>query len=197
MYAIIATGGKQYKVAEGDVIKVERLGAAAGEAVTFDQVLAVNNGEMKIGCPTVEGATVSATVVKEGKGKKVIVYKYKRKTGYHKKNGHRQLFTEVKIEKINATGVEVKGHAGYDEYGKDIVCAAVSVLTVNMANSVEKFTDDGFKGSVDEKTGQFIFHFTGTVSAESKLLMDSLILGLTDIAESYGDKYIKIRFREV
>ena len=66
-----------------------------------------------------------------------------------------------------------------------------------MANSVEKFTDDGFKGSVDEKTGQFIFHFTGTVSAESKLLMDSLILGLTDIAESYGDKYIKIRFREV
>ena len=76
-------------------------------------------------------------------------------------------------------------------------CAAVSVLTVNMANSVEKFTDDGFKGSVDEKTGQFIFHFTGTVSAESKLLMDSLILGLTDIAESYGDKYIKIRFREV
>ena len=95
MYAIIATGGKQYKVAEGDVIKVERLG-------TFDQVLAVNNGEMKIGCPTVEGATVSATVVKEGKGKKVIVYKYKRKTGYHKKNGHRQLFTEVKIEKINA-----------------------------------------------------------------------------------------------
>lgn len=79
MYAIIATGGKQYKVAEGDVIKVERLGAAAGEAVTFDQVLAVNNGEMKIGCPTVEGATVSATVVKEGKGKKVIVYKYKEK----------------------------------------------------------------------------------------------------------------------
>ena len=102
MYAIIATGGKQYKVAEGDVIKVEKLGAAAGEAVTFDQVLAVNNGEMQIGCPTVNGATVSATVVKEGKGKKVIVYKYKRKSGYPKKNGHRQLFTEVKIDKINA-----------------------------------------------------------------------------------------------
>ena len=62
----------------------------------------VNNGEMQIGCPTVNGATVSATVVKEGKGKKVIVYKYKRKSGYHKKNGHRQLFTEVKIDKINA-----------------------------------------------------------------------------------------------
>ena len=102
MYAIIATGGKQYKVAEGDIINVEKLGVAAGEAVTFDQVLAVNNGELAIGCPTVEGATVSATVVKEGKGKKVIVYKYKRKTGYHKKNGHRQQFTKVKIEKINA-----------------------------------------------------------------------------------------------
>ena len=102
MYAIIATGGKQYKVAEGDIINVEKLGVAAGEAVTFDQVLAVNNGELAIGCPIVEGATVSATVVKEGKAKKVIVYKYKRKSGYHKKNGHRQQYTQVKIEKINA-----------------------------------------------------------------------------------------------
>lgn len=102
MYAIIATGGKQYKVAEGDVIKVERLGAGAGETVTFDQVLAVNNGELQIGCPTVAFSTVTATVEKEGKAKKVIVYKYKRKTGYHKKNGHRQLYTQVKIEKINA-----------------------------------------------------------------------------------------------
>ena len=102
MYAIIATGGKQYKVAEGDVIKVERLGAGAGETVTFDQVLVVNNGELQIGCPTVSGATVTATVEKEGKAKKVIVYKYKRKTGYHKKNGHRQAYTQVKIEKINA-----------------------------------------------------------------------------------------------
>ena len=102
MYAIIATGGKQYKVAEGDIIKIEKLGVEAGQTVTFDKVLAVNNGELSIGCPTVEGATVTATVVKEGKGKKVIVYKYKRKTGYHKKNGHRQLFTQVKIDKINA-----------------------------------------------------------------------------------------------
>ena len=102
MYAIIATGGKQYKVAEGDIIKIEKLGVEAGETVTFDKVLAVNNGELSIGCPTVEGATVTATVVKEGRGKKVIVYKYKRKTGYHKKNGHRQLFTQVKIDKINA-----------------------------------------------------------------------------------------------
>ena len=102
MYAIIATGGKQYKVAEGDVIKVEKLGAAAGENVVFDQVLVVSGDDVKVGNPTVEGATVTASVVKEGKAKKVIVYKYKRKTGYHKKNGHRQLFTEIKIDKINA-----------------------------------------------------------------------------------------------
>ncbi len=102
MYAIIATGGKQYTVSEGDVIKVEKLGVAAGETVTFDQVLFVNNGEAKVGEPTVAGATVTASVIEEGKAKKLIVYKYKRKTGYHKKNGHRQLFTKVKIEKINA-----------------------------------------------------------------------------------------------
>ena len=101
MYAIIATGGKQYKVAEGDIINVEKLGVAAGEAVSFDQVLAVNNGSLVIGNPTVSGAKVSATVVEEGRAKKVIVYKYKRKTGYHKKNGHRQAYTKVKIEKIN------------------------------------------------------------------------------------------------
>ena len=102
MYAIIATGGKQYKVSEGDIIRVEKLGDPAGETVTFDQVLAVNNDGLVVGCPTVEGATVVASVVKEGKAKKVVVYKYKRKTGYHKKNGHRQLFTQVKIDKINA-----------------------------------------------------------------------------------------------
>ena len=102
MYAIIATGGKQYKVAEGDIIKVEKLGVEAGGTVTFDQVLVVNNGELAVGNPTVANASVSATVVEEGKNKKIIVYRYKRKYGYHKKNGHRQPYTKVKIEKINA-----------------------------------------------------------------------------------------------
>ena len=101
MYAIIATGGKQYKVAEGDIIKVEKLGAEAGETVTFDQVLAVSNEGLKVGSDVAD-ATVTASVLGNGKAKKVIVYKYKRKTGYHKKNGHRQAFTQVKIEKINA-----------------------------------------------------------------------------------------------
>ena len=102
MYAIIATGGKQYKVSEGDIIKIEKLVKAEGESVTFDKVLLVSDKETVVGNPTVAGATVTASVVCEGKDKKVIVYKYKRKTGYHKKNGHRQLFTKVKIDKINA-----------------------------------------------------------------------------------------------
>ena len=102
MYAIIATGGKQYKVSEGDVIKVEKLGVEAGQTYTFDKVLLVSGDEVKVGAPTVEGATVEADVIGDTKGKKVIVYKYKRKTGYHKKNGHRQQLTAVKITKINA-----------------------------------------------------------------------------------------------
>lgn len=102
MYAIIATGGKQYKVSEGDVIRVEKLGVEAGSTYDFDQVLAVSDDTLTVGSPVVEGAKVTATVVGDVKGKKVVVYKYKRKTGYHKKNGHRQAFTQVKIEKINA-----------------------------------------------------------------------------------------------
>ena len=101
MYAIIATGGKQYKVSEGDVIRVEKLDVEAGNAVTFDQVIAVSDNGLKVG-EAVANATVSGTVLEQGKARKVIVYKYKRKTGYHKKNGHRQAYTQVKIEKINA-----------------------------------------------------------------------------------------------
>ena len=101
MYAIIATGGKQYKVSEGDVIKVEKIDAEAGNTVTFDQVIAVSDATLKVG-EDVAKATVTATVMEQGRGKKVIVYKYKRKTGYHKKNGHRQASTQVKIDKINA-----------------------------------------------------------------------------------------------
>lgn len=101
MYAIIATGGKQYKVSEGDVVKVEKLDAQPGDTVTFDQVVAVSDNGLKV-AGDVANANVTASVVAQGKGRKVIVYKYKRKTGYHKKNGHRQAYTQVKIEKINA-----------------------------------------------------------------------------------------------
>ena len=101
MYAIIATGGKQYKVAEGDIIKVEKLNAEEGAEVSFD-VVAVNTDKDMLCGDSCAKSSVKATVLGEGKGKKVVVYKYKRKTGYHKKNGHRQAFTQVKIEKINA-----------------------------------------------------------------------------------------------
>ena len=101
MYAIRATGGKQYKVAEGDIIKVEKLNAEPGDTVTFDQVVAISDKELKV-AGDVANSTVTATVMEQGKYRKVIVYKYKRKSGYHKKNGHRQAYTQVKIEKINA-----------------------------------------------------------------------------------------------
>ena len=100
MYAIIATGGKQYKVSEGDVIKVEKLDAEVGATVTFDQVVAVSDGSLKVGAD-VASANVTATVMDQARDRKVIVYKYKRKTGYHKNNRHRQAYTQVKIEKIN------------------------------------------------------------------------------------------------
>ncbi len=103
MYAVIETGGKQYRVQEGDVISVEKLGLIEGEAYTFDKVLMLAGEDgVKVGNPYIEGATVSATTIEEGRGKKVVVYKYKSKKGYHKKQGHRQCFTKLQINSIQA-----------------------------------------------------------------------------------------------
>ena len=102
MYAIIETGGKQYKVTEGDTLFIEKLPAEAGDNVTFDKVLAVLDGDKAtFGTPVVEGAKVEASVVKNGKGKKVIVFKYKPKKNYRRKQGHRQPYTKVTIGKIS------------------------------------------------------------------------------------------------
>lgn len=103
MYAVIATGGKQYRVSVGDEIFVEKLVGEAGDAVNFDQVLAIadDNG-LKAGTPVVEGALVEAEIVKQGKQKKIVVFKYKAKKGYRRKKGHRQPYTRVRINKINA-----------------------------------------------------------------------------------------------
>ena len=102
-HAIIVTGGKQYRVAEGDVLFIEKLEVEAGAEVNFDQVLAVIDGEnAKFGTPVVEGATVTATVVKNGKGKKIRVFKMKPKKGYKRTQGHRQPYTKVEIKTINA-----------------------------------------------------------------------------------------------
>ena len=103
MNAIIVTGGKQYKVAEGDVVYIEKLDQEAGDTVKFDQVLAVIDGEnATFGAPVVEGASVTANVVKSGKGAKVRVYKMKPKKGYRRTQGHRQPYTKLQIEAINA-----------------------------------------------------------------------------------------------
>ena len=107
MQAIIVTGGKQYKVAEGDTLFIEKLnveaGDKAGQSITFDQVLAVLDGDKAtFGAPTVEGASVAATVVKNGKGKKIRIFKYTPKKGYRKRQGHRQPYTKVEIGAIKA-----------------------------------------------------------------------------------------------
>lgn len=103
MYAIIETGGKQYKVAQGDVLRVELLDAEVGAVVTDAKVLAVGEGEgLQVGNPTVPGASVSLKVLEHGKGKKVVVFHYKPKKNIRKKNGHRQPYTKVQVEAINA-----------------------------------------------------------------------------------------------
>ena len=103
MYAVIVTGGKQYKVSQGDTLFIEKLDAEEGAAVTFDQVLLVGEGDdVKVGAPTVEGAKVEAKVVKNGKAKKIYVFKMKRKKNYRRKKGHRQPYTKVEITSINA-----------------------------------------------------------------------------------------------
>lgn len=104
MYAVVVTGGKQYKVAEGDIIFVEKLVADVDSTVELDNVLLVgkDNGETVVGKPMVEGAKVTAKVLAQGKAKKVVVFKYKPKKDYRKKQGHRQPYTKIQIEKINA-----------------------------------------------------------------------------------------------
>ena len=103
MYAIVETGGKQYKVAEGDVLFIEKLEVADDAEVTFDKVLLVSKEDgAVVGSPLVAGATVSAKVLKHGKGKKIIVFKYKSKKNYRRKQGHRQPYTQEQIAKINA-----------------------------------------------------------------------------------------------
>ena len=117
MYAVIETGGKQYRVQEGDVVTVEKLNVEAGQKIEFDKVLVLaGEGDLKVGTPYVEGAKVTGEVVENGKGKKVIIFKYKAKKDYRKKQGHRQPYTMVKIESLGgdapkAPAAEVKAEA--------------------------------------------------------------------------------------
>jgi large subunit ribosomal protein L21 len=103
VYAVIEQGGKQYRVHPGDVVRLERLDGSPGEAVTLERVLMVNDdGELKVGRPVLDGATVAGTIVEQHRGRKIIVFKYKRRKKYRRKQGHRQLYTAVKIQAINA-----------------------------------------------------------------------------------------------
>ena len=103
MYAIFQTGGKQYRVSEGDVITVEKIAANEGDVVTFDQVLTVvNDADVNDGTPVVEGAKITAPVEKQDKARKILVFKYKAKSNYRRRQGHRQPFTKLTIEKIEA-----------------------------------------------------------------------------------------------
>ncbi len=101
MYAVIATGGKQYRVEQGDIVTIERLSGELGDSVNFDQVLALGEGEgLKLGAPTVAGAAVSGKIVGQGRTRKMIIFKFRRRKNYKRKNGHRQYFTRVRIEGI-------------------------------------------------------------------------------------------------
>lgn len=103
MYAVVATGGKQYKVQEGDVLRIEKLAGQVGDQVAFDQVLMVGEGEnVRIGQPLIDGASVKASIVEQGKSKKILVFKFKRRKRYRRKQGHRQQFTAIKINAIEA-----------------------------------------------------------------------------------------------
>ncbi len=101
MFAVLNTGGKQYKVSQGDLIEIEKLESKVGDTVTLDQVLMVGEGEdVQVGAPYIAGCKVTGEVVEQGKGGKIIVFKKKRRKGYRRKNGHRQLFTQLKITEI-------------------------------------------------------------------------------------------------
>ena len=123
MYAVIKTGGKQYRVAAGEKIKVEQIAADVGQEIVFDQVLAVGNGaELKVGTPLVSGATVSVTVVAHGKHDKVSIFKMRRRKHYQKRQGHRQQFTELVGGVISAEGARVmaqKKGGGSTRNGRD------------------------------------------------------------------------------
>ena len=151
MYAIIETGGKQYKVQAGDKVRVEKLNAEVGSTVAMDKVLFVGGENAAVGTPVVDGAKVEAKVLKQGKAKKVIVYKYKPKKGYHKKNGHRQLFTELEISSISFGGVtetaeekaaEKEAEAQAEEVKEEVVEEVVEEAVEEVAEETEEAAEE-------------------------------------------------------
>ena len=147
MYAVIETGGKQYRVQEGDVITVEKLNAEAGETVVFDKVLLMSDGkEVKVGTPYLTSA-VTGSVVENGKGKKVIIFKYKAKKDYRKKQGHRQPYTMVKIESL--TGEAKKAAPAVKEEVKEVKAAKKVSASMKKDELIAFAKENGI--AIDEK----------------------------------------------
>ncbi len=209
MFAIVKTGGKQYRVQEGDVIEVEKLTADVDSDVVFDEVLAVfKDGELTAGKPLVEGARAVGRVLEHAKKDKVLVFKFKPKKKYRKLRGHRQPYTRVRIEAIEActaptmilcqvfrdsdhavVGYRVSGHALFEDVGKDIVCAAVAALAQTTVIGLEEYL--GLSPEVSIESGYLDCRLTGdyqgAVRGQAQAIMETMILGLESIAASYPE----------
>lgn len=137
MYAIIKTGGKQYRVQKDDVFKIEKINAEAGDTVTFDEVIAVGGDTLTVGTPFVEGTAVHAEVVEQGKNDKVIIYKYKAKKDYRKKNGHRQPYTLVKVTDIVSGGQKVAAAEKQDDVKPSMSMKKEELLAIANEKGIE------------------------------------------------------------
>ena len=174
MYAIIKTGGKQYRVQEGDNIFVEKLNADVDSNVVFDQVLAVvNDGDVKVGTPVVEGAKVTAKVLAQGKEKKVLVFKYKAKS-----------ITMHRDKRDRYTGFTIKGHADYDEAGSDIVCAAVSALSQTALLGLIQYASQDVPYEVNDG---FLSVQVPKPCEASQIILGTMVAGLEQIVRQYGE----------
>lgn len=137
MYAIIKTGGKQYRVQKDDVFKIEKINAEAGDTVTFDEVIAVGGDTLTVGTPFVEGTAVHAEVVEQGKNDKVIIYKYKAKKDYRKKNGHRQPYTLVKVTDIVSGGQKAVAAEKQDDVKPSMSMKKEELLAIANEKGIE------------------------------------------------------------
>jgi large subunit ribosomal protein L21 len=149
MYAVIKTGGKQYRVATGDIIKVEKIPGAAGDSVVFDRIIAVGgNGNIEVGSPLVAGANVAGTVLDQARARKVIVFKKKRRKNYRRKNGHRQYFTAVEIGKINTAAEDTgKSETKTEASGKKAAKASAGKKSADTPKGKSKDTGTAQKKS--------------------------------------------------
>ena len=199
MYAIIKTGGKQYKVSEGDLVRVEKLNAEVGESVSFEDVLLVkSDSDLKVGTPKVENAKVEATVKDQAKDKKVVVFKYRPKKASKSKKGHRQPYFLLMIDvtllkkKKKRLGFAIKGHANFDQHGYDIVCAAVSILSYTAVNTLDYYKI-GFDFSDDGKIMKVLLNKS---EDKSEIILNDFEIGIKTLLTNYNE-YVNLNYREV